>query len=401
MENINEDIRYLAETLEHRQSATEQEEQAADYVLERLKPYVDEAHKTGYGVVDNFRLVMAAYYGEFVVTCALAFWWPAVAFCYGFFIFIAYVAEFMGYPVFSRLFAYFESFSVVGFKEGENPDRLLVFTAYLDTDTNPVSDAAGLPLLRYVHQALMAGMVLILATCLVDAFGAYQGVANPFTWWIRTGGIAAFALTAGVVLLAAFGGDVSSGANHNASGIAALLEIAQRLHKRRIRKASILFYFSGGHHANMAGMRGLVREIIAARKETYIINLEGVGAGGLCYTESEGLLMATKCSKRLISAAAQRAGRYKARAARVHDFATAAYVPLIRGLNVISLIGLDKDNLPLNYGAEEDTRHHIDPAAILNAARFAESIGRTVVNGCETDEVAAEERAKTEEEREE
>lgn len=68
---------------------------------------------------------------------------------------------------------------------------------------------------------------------------------------------------------------------------------------------------------------------------------------------------------------------------------------------MISLIGLDKDNLPLNYGAEEDTRHHIDPAAILNAARFAESIGRTVVNGCETDEAAAEERAKTEEEREE
>ncbi len=389
MENISNDIRYLTETLEHRQSATEQEEQAADYVLDRLKPYVDDAHKTGFGVVDNFRLVMAAYYGEFVVTCALAFWWPTVAFCYGFVVFIAYIAEFMGYPVFSRLFTYFESFSVAGFKEGDNPDRLLVFTAYLDTDMNPFADAAGLPVLRYLHRALMMGMALILATCLVDSYGAYNGVANPATWWIRIGGMVVFALTAVVILLAAFGADSSRGANHNASGIAALLEIAQRLHKRRIRKASVLFYFSGGHHANMAGMRGLVREITAAKKETYIINLEGVGAGSLCYTEAEGLLMATACSKRLVQAASQRAERYKARSARVHDFATAAYLPLIRGLNVISLVGLDKDNLPVNYGAEEDTRQHIDPAAILNAARFAESIGRTIVREYEASDAEA------------
>lgn len=387
METINNDIHYLTESLEHRESATEQEAQAADYVLERLRPYVDEAHKTGFGVVDNFRLVMAAYYGEFVVTCVLAFWWPTVAFFYGLCIFLAYVAEFMGYPVFSRLFAYFESYSVSGFREGDNPDRLLVFTAYLDTGTNPVPDASGLPVLRYVHRALMTGMVLILATCLVDSYGVYTDVANPFTWWIRLGGIVIFGITAGVVLLASFNTEASQGANHNASGIAALLEIAQRLHKRRIRKASVLFYFSGGHYANMAGMRALVREIITVKKETYIINLEGVGAGELCYTESEGLLMRTACSKRLVDAASRRAKRYKARSARVRDFATAAYLPLLRGLNVISLVGLDKDNLPLHYGIGEDTRQGVDATAILNAARFAESIGRALVNEREDSKV--------------
>ncbi len=387
MENIAEDIRYLAETLEHRQSATEQEEQAADYVLERLKPYVDDAHKTTFGVVDNFKLVLAAYYGEFIVACVLAFWWPTVAFCYGFVVFLAYVAEFIGYPIFSRLLAYYESFSVVGIKNGDDPNRLLVFTAYLDSNMSPISHASALPVIRYSHRVLMAGMVLALATCLVDSYGVYYGVSNPLAWWIRLGCLFLFSFSAFLMLLAAFGADASQGANHNASGIAALLEIAERINKRRIRKASVLFYFSGGHYANMAGMRTLVREITSLKKETYIINLEGVGAGELCYTESEGMLMRKACSERMVKVAARRAKRYKARSAQVHDFATNAYLPLLRGMNVITLIGLDEYNLPLNYGFDDDTRQGVDPGAVKNAARFAESIGRAIINEQDESEI--------------
>lgn len=381
MDNIKKDIQFLTGTLEHRQSATEEEERAADYVVERLRPFVDDAHRTSFSVVENFRLVLAAYYGEFVVTCLIALWWPTIAFCYGFLIFLAYIAEFIGYPIFSRLLAYYESTSVVGFKEGANPDRLLVFTAYLDTDNSPVANASGLPYIRHFHQVVMVGMVLVLSTCCIDAYGSYLGTTNPLTFWIRICCIVFFALTAVAVFMASFGGDASQGANHNASGIAALLEIAERVCREPIKKASVLFYFSGGHFANMAGMRSLVREITALNKEAYIINLEGVGAGHLCYTEAEGILLRTTCSKQLVRAAAECAERFKARSARVHDFATNAYLPLLRGMNVISLIGLDEDNLPVNYGAEEDTRIHLDAKAIMNAACFAEALGRSVING--------------------
>lgn len=380
MENIKKDIQFLTESLEHRQSATEQEERAANYVLERLRPFVDDAHRTSFGVVENFRLVMAAYYGEFVVTCVIAFWWPTVALCYGFLIFFAYMAEFIGYPVFSRLLAYYESTSVVGFKEGGDTDRLLVFTAYLDTDNNPVSSASGLPFIRRFHRLIMIGMVLVLATCCIDAYGAYLGAVNPLTGWIRMGCLVFFTLTATAVFIASFGGDASQGANHNASGIAALLEIAERLCKNPVKKASVLFYVSGGHFANMAGMRSLIGEITALKKETYIINLEGVGAGDLCYTEAEGMLFRAPCSKRLIQAATGCAESFKARSARVHDFATNAYLPLLRGMNVISLIGLDEQNLPVNYGAEEDTRMSLDSRAVFNAACFAEALGRSVID---------------------
>ena len=380
MEKILKDIRYLTETLEHRQSATDQEEQAADYVLGRLKPYVDYAHKTSFAVVDNFRLVMAAYYGEFVITCLLAFWWPTVAFFYGACIFLAYVAEYIGYPVFSRLLAFYESSSVAGFKEGEDPDRLLVFTAYLDTDSNPVSDSASLPVIRHVHRALMVGMVLILATCLVDAFGVRWGATNPLTMYIRIGGMIFFGIIAAAVLLVSLGAIPSPGANFNASGVAALLQVAERLHERGLRKPSVLFYFSGGHFANMAGMRALISEITALRKEAFIINIEGVGAGQLCYTRAEGIMLRTPCSKALVSAAQYNADRYKAREARVHDFATNAYLPLLRGLNAITLIGLDEHDLPVNYTFEEDAEHEVNPQSVMRAALFAESVGRTVMN---------------------
>lgn len=383
MENISKDIRFLTETLEHRQSATEQEEQAADYVLERLTPYVEDARKMTFSVVENFRLVLGAYYGEFVVTCALAFWWPTVAFFYGFFVFLAYLAEIFGYPVFSRLLAYYESSSVSGYTEGDDPERLLVFTAYLDTDDSPVSDASGLPIIRYLNGAILVGMVLVLATCATDAYGAYFGAVNPFTWWIRWGGMLFFSAAAATQFIISFGSDASQGANHNASGVAALLEIAARVHEQRIGGASVLLYFSGGHFANMAGMRELVHEISGMHKEAYIINLEGVGAGQLCYTEAEGILLKAACSKRMVRAAETCAGPYEARSARVHDFATNAYLPLIRGLNAISVVGLDEKNLPVNYGADEDIRMHLDPESVLKAARFAEAVGRTVIGACE------------------
>ena len=379
MENITKDIRFLTETLEHRQSATEEEERAADYIMGRLAPYVDSVRKSRCRVVENFRLILGAYYGEFVVTCLFAFWWPTVAFFYGFCVFLAYVAEVIGYPVFSRFLAYYESSSVSGYKEGVQTDRLLVFTAYLDTDNSPIADSSGLPLIRYFHRAVMVGMVLVLATCAIDAYGVYLETSNPYTWYIRLGCLVVFAVIACALLLISFGADASQGANHNASGIAALLAIAERVNREPIANASVLFHFSGGHFANMAGMRGLVREIASRGKEAYIINLEGVGAGDLCYSESEGVLLRATCSKQLVNAARELAAQYKARSARVHDFATNAYLPLIRGLKSISILGLDEDNLPVNYGADEDIRMRLDPGAIMNAACFAESIGRAVL----------------------
>lgn len=379
MENLWKDIRFLTETLEHRQTSTEEEERAADYVMGRLAGYVDHVQKSRCKVVDNFRMVMGAYYGEMVVTCILAFWWPLVALVYGSFVFIAYVAEIIGYPVFSRLLAYYESSCVSGFTLGRDTEKLLVFTAYLDTDNSPIADSSGLPLIRFFHRAIMAGMILVLATCTVDAFGSYTGTVNPFTWWIRLACLVVFTLTAVGLFLVTFGTDSSQGANHNASGIAALLEIAARVRQEPLGNASVLFYFAGGHFANMAGMRRLVSEIKSSGKETYIINLEGVGAGDLCYTETEGVLMRAACSQKLIKAAESLAEQYNARSARVLDYATNAYLPLIRGLKVISVLGLDDYNLPVNYGADEDIRIRLDPDAILQAARFAESIGRAIV----------------------
>lgn len=379
MEKILQDIHFLAETLEHRLPATEQEEQAANYVLKRLKPFVDYAQKTTFGAIENFRLVLAAYYGEFVVTCLLAFWWPTVACIYGFGVFLAYMAESLGYPVFSRLLTFYESSSVLGFRQGDNPERLLVFTAYLDTDNASFADTSILPLFRFLNRLLTAIMILVLATCLVDALAVWQGTSNPFTWWIRLAGLVVFLFAALTTFLGSLNRNITQGANHNASGIAALLEIAERICKRRIRQSSVLFYFSGAHFANMAGMRALVKEISSAYEEVFIINIEGVGAGSLCYTESEGVLRKTACAPQLVEIAQRLSKRHRVRPVRMHNYATNAYLPLLHGYKAISILGLDDNEFPVNYGSEEDTSSSVSAESVIKAARFAESVARCVV----------------------
>lgn len=387
MDKIIQDINYLVETLEHRQAATEQEDQAADYVLQRIKPFVDNARKITLNVVENFRLVLSAYYGEFFIISLLSFWWPLVAFIYGLCVFMAYGAEILGFTVFSRFLAFYQSSSVIGYTQGNIFGPVIVFTAYLDSDTNPMAATVKITGVRFLHRIFFLSAVVVLAACYSEYMSYRVDMSNPVAWWIRLYGIIFFGGMAFITFIIAKSILASPGANHNASGVAALLQIAERLRRRPI-KASVLYFFSGAHFANMAGMRALLKEISTSKKNVYVINIEGVGAGQLCYTVAEGILQRARCSPRLVKAAESLASQYKAKSARVHHFATNAYLPLLRGINAITLLGLDEDGYPVNTGADEDLRHRVDAEAIKNAARFAESIARHTVKELENERLS-------------
>ena len=219
-------------------------------------------------------------------------------------------------------------------------------------------------------------MIFVLATCGIDALGALNEQVNPYTWWMRWAGVAIFTAFAVVGLLRSLAIRQNRGANNNASGVAALLHVADLLHENPIENTTVLFYASGSHYANMAGMRAMLSENPGMTENTYLVNIESVGTGNLHYTRSEGILHPLPCDSTLVALAKQYESQYEATGIALHTFRTNAYLPLMRGIPAISILRLDKTELPVYFGIDQDICENVATEAIEEAARFAVSIGR-------------------------
>lgn len=372
MNAIDKDLHFLCEELGDRQAQTDEEKRAAQYVTDRLASSLENAHRVDFDAIGNYRMMFAAYCGEFIIISLMAMWWPTVAFFYGLTIFLAYMAEFMGYPVLSRFLPHYESSSAVGLSDANDSSCVVVFTSYLDTDDNPFSRIEAMLTRYYLHYIMILGMVLVLATCGIDALGVYMDQVNPYTWWMRWVGVGMFSVFAAAGFFRALAVRQNQGANNNASGVAALLHVADLLHENPISNTSVLFYCAGSHHANMAGMRTMLAENPGMTENTYLINIESVGAGQLCYTRAEGLLHQMPCDAELVAIAKQ----HDAAAISLHNRRTNIYLPLMQGIRAISILRREKDGLPAHFGKDSDICENVDAQQVIEAARFAEFIGR-------------------------
>lgn len=376
MNSIDTDLHFLCEELEDRQAQTDGEKRAAEYVTDRFSASVGNARRVDFDAIGNQRLMFAAYCGEFVFISLVALWWPTVAFFYGIFVFLCYMAEMMGYAVFSRLLPHFESSSAVGLTEAHDSSCVIVFTAYLDTDDNPFSRIEA-SFTRYrLHYALILCMVLALAACGIDALGGINEQVNPYTWWMHWAGAAIFFGLAVAGFLRSLAVRQNRGANNNASGVAALLYVADLLKESPIENTTVLFYAAGSHYADMAGMRAMLTENPGMADNTYLINIESVGAGKLHYTRAEGILHKLPCHPVLKAIAKEYESTANAAAASCHAFCTNAYLPLMRGVPAISLLRLDDTGLPAYFGIDRDVCENVSVEAIKEAANFAVTIGR-------------------------
>lgn len=378
MDSIDKDLRFLSLDLEHRMACTDEELQAAEYVCRRLGEVVGDVETVEVAALENYRLVYAAYYAEFVVTGIVAIWWPTIAFVYGLGIFLAYVAESLGFPVFSRLLPHSKSECVAGAIDAKNPVCAVVFTAYLDAADNPCAQYAVQRAARFGHIAACILMLLVVATCAVDAMGTHFGIVNQAAMilrWISMGILGLFAMA---VFMAAQGGYPVRGANHNASGIAALLYLAKKIRAHPIKNCSVFFFFPGSHYASMAGMRYMMSRVAHNTPAAFIINMEGVGAGNISYSVTEGILPRFRCAAELISAAQKHAKAFRAQPAHLGSLLTNAHMPLASGRKAISIIGLNEENRPVNYCEETDTYMTVDATNVKYAARFAEAIARDI-----------------------
>ncbi len=163
---------------------------------------------------------------------------------------------------------------------------------------------------------------------------------------------------------------VAPGANDNATGVAVALSVVESLADRPPKNVDVWLVLTGAGECGMEGMRAFVgfhgKQLDP--KSTYVIALDGVGAGDVRWLASEGMTISFDMDRRLLElceavADADREGGDTYRAAPLrHGFAGDALAARVRGWRATAITCLDPGALR--------PRHHHTPADVPGAVNL-------------------------------
>jgi hypothetical protein len=369
----------------HRPSASEGERQAAEWVASRLReiglePELEEfLFYPDYWNVWGSHAALAGAAGM-VALLSRRLAWPA-----------ARVSAFLAASFWGDLTCGFhwlrswfparQSYNVVARLANPSAERVLVISAH--------HDAAHSGLVFHpATQRLMArrsGAEGQSPAILKLPFGALLLVTAGA--WLRSRGLVDFlarpALRLGVALnglMAALMADigrsqVSPAANDNASGVAAVLAMAEELSRERPANLEVWLLSTGCEEGIMGGMMAFMRrhrQELAGRRP-FFLNYEVLGSGRPVYNQGEGFLKLYRHHPEAIALAEQ-----VAREAEFHDVTGAtirlgsdALIPTRQGFPAITVASANDIGFIGNYHWATDTPENIDLPSVERAWLFS------------------------------
>ncbi|WP_433334626.1 M28 family metallopeptidase [Spirillospora sp. CA-294931] len=167
------------------------------------------------------------------------------------------------------------------------------------------------------------------------------------------------------------------GANDNASGVAAVLELARRLAAAPLPGTEVLVVFPGGEEVGNAGMRAWLRDVRPGLdpSTTLVVNLDAVGsAGDLAVSEREGLSTGFADDDVALALAAAGQEDVPLQVAGIPN-ATDAVLARHAGLRTISLLSL-ADGWIGHLHRRTDTPDRVSARTLDDAVRLTERIAR-------------------------
>lgn len=229
-------------------------------------------------------------------------------------------------------------------KEGPAGRRTVALVAHHDAANTGLSWHPALAATRRPHGRRQEGFAWTLAIPLV----------------LRALGLRRAALLTALPQLALLAdvarGATVPGANDNATGVAAVLALAEEL---PLEDADVLLVFPGCEESGMDGMRAFLRE----HRPDLVVSLDTLGSGRPVVLESEGVLLDHRYPDLLPDAEKRRLGGW-----------TDPVLAVFAGIPAISILSLSEDGTIPNYHLPSDVPEHVDwdsVAACVDLARRA------------------------------
>jgi peptidase M28-like protein len=166
--------------------------------------------------------------------------------------------------------------------------------------------------------------------------------------------------------------DPVPGANDNASGVAAVFELARRLTEHPPHHLDVWLVLTGANEGLMLGMREWMRahsDDIDPRR-TFFVNLDSVGRGEVGYVKAEGFVVIEQHDARLVRLC-ESIGTGKPEVLR---FGTDAVIPTMRRFSSITICCTDPYGRIPDRHRQSDTAEKIEPQAVTAAVEFAHKL---------------------------
>ena len=378
-EQLKQDVEYLAGKLPHRGANTDNERLAAEYLQSRFAAHTPQAEIEDFHSIDTYAYLFAAYYVEFVIVALLATWFPWIGLAYGSVIFVMYLAEFTGYSVMGRFLPQYETQNVMARFMSRDPKRLLIVTSHYDSPkATALTHPSRARWLRWAHLGVVFCMLTIIVSCAAAGMGVLEGSEYRADIWLRWVSVAMLMSAALVLYVGESQAEFVSGAVNNASGVAALLQLAESLKEEPPDTTDVWLVATGSKETWLNGMRRLMLGLNLDKERTYFLNIAHVGAGDLRYVTGEGMMHVFPSSKELLKEARELAPEFDATPIKYRGFPTDALIPLTRGYKAMTIMATDAHGLPAHWNWHSDAVSEIQMDVLSRAAAYAEAIVRRV-----------------------
>jgi len=255
------------------------------------------------------------------------------------------------------------------------PRRRIAVVAHIDTHRTPwvFTRPWRLTLLRLVTSSGVVGFVV---GSLSFALIALSGATSWSPWTLLLAPIYL------AVLAVALQPDLTPhtvGANDNASGVAIVLSLAERLAREPLEHVEVWALVTGCEEVGSYGAQAFVRhhrDELAGLAAISIDNVAGAGAGP-CYTSVEGMVLPLHPDANLFASAEAvrhahpELGAYTLPYTTLHTDATAF---MAAGVPSLSFVGLTPDGVIPHWHQASDRLEHVSADALERTERFVAAL---------------------------
>jgi len=179
-------------------------------------------------------------------------------------------------------------------------------------------------------------------------------------------------------------GTYTPGANDNASGVAAMLALAEYFAERPPRRVPLWFVATGAEEVGLVGMLDFLRRHGHELRDAAFFIFDNIGSGHPKYAVTEGMIRSYRLDSGLIDLAARIAAAHPewgVRPARNDLMSTDALPAVRQGFRTIAFRAEDDRGLLPNWHWPTDTLDRVDVDVINTVARLAEAMIREMDGG--------------------
>jgi hypothetical protein len=274
-------------------------------------------------------------------------------------------------PAVSRLLPRSRSHNIVGRRGArQSPLRTVVFLAHLDTAQPTLFSAPRAVLIQRQSFlfALNAGVIL-LVLAVMAIFTDLSGLV-----WIGFAAGLYLIFHLGVLVHGVLNLPASPGANDDASGLAALIELAGTL--PALEQTDAWFVATAGHETGMAGTHAFLASSGLRPASTLLVNLDSIGSGTVTLSMVEGQVRSVPVPRKVLGMAGDVVAALDLPVqARPHqETNSAAYLALRSGMPAITIYGLDRRGAIPNWHWTSDRPDRLEPSTMEVATQLASGL---------------------------